>query len=106
MQRTPRFADRVFTSKERDYCQSKGAACFQSYAARFAAKEAFLKAIHTGLKVSWKDIEVQNDESGTPYLRVKGKAAEILQELGATKLHLSISHTSMHAIAIVVIEKI
>jgi len=108
LQRTNRFAERVFTANERNYCQSKGIACFQSYAARFAAKEAFLKALKTGLKntISWQDIEIRNDENGSPYFEIRGEAQKILQKLGAEKIHLSISHTSKYAVAIVILERI
>ncbi len=104
--RTPRFAERVFTPAERDYCESKGVAAAQSYAARFAAKEAFLKALKTGWrgKIKWQDIEVGNDADGVPSLRVTGEATEILKKLGASRIHLSLSHTSEHAIAQVILE--
>src|SRR5436853_2639065 len=80
MTRTPRFTERVFTSYERDYCDTKGAAAAQSYAARFAAKEAFLKALKTGWsgKITWHDIEVLSDENRVPSLKIKGAALEIL----------------------------
>jgi holo-[acyl-carrier protein] synthase len=104
--RTPRFAERVFTDAEREYCDSKGAAAAQSYAARFAAKEAFLKALKTGWrgKISWRDIEVLNDADGVPTLNVTGEAARLLSELGAARVHISISHTTEHAIAQVILE--
>lgn len=105
--RTPRFSERVFTECERSYCESKGAAAAQSYAARFAAKEAFLKAIKTGWrgKITWQDIEVVSDEDGVPTLAITGEAKRILDERGATTIHLSISHTTEHAIAQVILEK-
>jgi holo-[acyl-carrier protein] synthase len=104
--RTPRFRERVFTSAERAYCDAKGAAAEQSYAARFAAKEAFLKALKTGWrgKIRWQDIEVVNDADGVPSLNVTGEAARLLEKLGATRIHLSISHTTEHAIAEVILE--
>lgn len=106
MTRTPRFAERVFTPAERDYCDSKGAAAAQSYAGRFAAKEAFLKAIKTGWrgKITWHDIEILNDPDGVPMLNVKGEAAKILADRGAAVAHLSISHTAEHAVAHVILE--
>lgn len=108
LERTPRFTERVFTEKEREYCQAKGAAAAQSFAARFAAKEAFLKALRTGWrgKISWQDIEIQNDEFGAPYFEISGEAKEILEKLGANKVHLSMSHTTEHAVANVILEKI
>lgn len=107
MTRTPRFAERVFTPLERDYCDSKGAAAAQSYAGRFAAKEAFLKAIKTGWrgKVTWHDIEIVNDEQGVPTFNIGGEAKRILSDCGAEYIHLTISHTAEHAVAQVILEK-
>ena len=104
--RTPRFAERVFTDAERDYCESKGAAAAQSYAARFAAKEAFLKALKTGWrgKITWRDMEILNDAEGVPSLTVNGEARRILDEMGGPRVHISISHTTEHAVAYVVLE--
>lgn len=108
MNRTPRFAERVFTVGEREYCDSKGAAAFQSYAARFAAKEAFLKALKTGWrgKLSWTDIEVISDPEGVPSLNITNEAARLMEKLGATAVHLSISHTKDHAVAQVMLERV
>lgn len=105
--KTPRFATRVFTQAERDYCESKGVAASQSYAARFAAKEACLKALKTGWrgKIAWHDIEVVTDADGVPSLNITGEAEKLLHNLGATHVHLSISHTTEHAIAEVILEK-
>lgn len=105
--RTPRFAIRVFTPAERDYCDAKGAAAAQSYAGRFAAKEAFLKALKTGWrgKITWHDIEVINDADGVPSLNVTGEAERLLATRGADAVHLSISHTTEHAVAHVLFEK-
>ena len=106
--RTPRFAERVFTNAEREYCESKGVSAAQSYAARFAAKEAFLKALKTGWrgKITWHDIEISNDEDGVPCMQVKGEARRILDGMGGPRIHLSISHTTEHAIAYVVLETV
>ncbi len=106
MARTPRFAERVFTPKEREYCDAKGAAAAQSYAGRFAAKEAFLKALKTGWrgKITWQDIEIVNDADGVPSLNLSGEAEEVFKRSRADKMHLSISHTSEHAVAHVVLE--
>jgi holo-[acyl-carrier protein] synthase len=105
--RTPRFAERVFTESERAYCDAKGAAAAQSYAARFAAKEAFLKALKTGWrgKISWHDMEILNDNDGVPSLEISGEARSLLENLGAEKIHLSMSHTTEHAVAEVILEK-
>ncbi|MGB7207046.1 MAG: holo-ACP synthase [Pyrinomonadaceae bacterium] len=107
MARTPRFAIRVFTEKEREYCEGKGVAAAQSYAARFAAKEAFLKALQTGWrgKITWLDIEVVSSANGVPSLNITNEAARLMEQIGATNAHLSISHTNEHAIAQVILEK-
>ena len=106
--RTPRFVDRVYTANERVYCESKGVAAAQSYAGRFAAKEAFLKALKTGWrgKIDWQDIEVVSDEDGVPSLNITGEAMQILEKRGASRVHLSISHTADHAVAEVILEKV
>jgi holo-[acyl-carrier protein] synthase len=105
--RTPRFAERVFTRAERDYCDSRGAVAAQHYAARFAAKEAALKALQTGWRggISWQDVEVSARESGAPYLIFTGHVLTVFEKFGATATHLSLSHTSEHAIAQVVLER-
>ena len=106
--RTPRFLERVFTVSEREYCEAKGAAAAQSYAARFAAKEAFLKALKTGWrgKITWHDIEVLSGEMGVPTLEINGEAQTIMGNLGANRIHLSLSHTTEHAVAQVILERI
>jgi holo-[acyl-carrier protein] synthase len=105
--RTPRFAERVFTPAERKYCDSRGAVAAQHYAARFAAKEAALKALQTGWTggIAWQDIEVSAKESGAPVLIMHGRVRELYEQSGATMAHLSMSHTSEHAIAEVVLER-
>ena len=107
MARTPRFGERVFTPAERDYCDAKGAAAAQSYAGRFAAKEAFLKALKTGWrgKLGWQEIEVINDADGVPGLNLNGEAARLFSATGAAHIHISISHTAEHAVAQVIFEK-
>jgi holo-[acyl-carrier protein] synthase len=104
--RTPRFSERVFTAAERSYCDSRGAAAAQHYAARFAAKEAALKALQTGWRggIGWQDVEVASRESGAPYLIFSGVVRELFNSSGANATHLSLSHTTEHAIAQVVLE--
>ena len=108
IQRTPRFVERVYTERERAYCESKGAASAQSFAARFAAKEAFLKALKTGWRgrITWQDMEILNDAQGVPTLEIRGEARVLLEKMGADKIHLSISHTTDHAVAQVILERI
>jgi len=97
--------ERLFTAHEREVCAArKGAAA--CYAARFAAKEAFLKALGTGLRngISWHDMEVVSDDLGKPALLLSGKGGEIFRENRLTTAHLSLSHDSGHAVAMVVLE--
>lgn len=105
--RTPRFTDRVYTRAEREYCDSRGVVAAQHYAARFAAKEAALKALQTGWRggISWQDVEVSARDSGAPYLIFTGEVLTIFKKFGATATHLSLSHTSEHAIAQVILER-
>jgi holo-[acyl-carrier protein] synthase len=105
--RTPRFRERVFTARERAYCDNRGAVAAQHYAARFAAKEAALKALQTGWRggISWQDVEIASRDSGAPYLILHGRVSELFNSSGATVAHLSLSHTSEHAIAQVVLER-
>lgn len=113
VERFQRFVDennaallqRLFTAGERDVCAArKGAAA--CYAARFAAKEAFLKALGSGLRggISWQDVEVANDSLGKPELRLSGRAREIFGEKGLSAAHLSLSHDGGNAVAMVVLE--
>ena len=105
--RTPRFTERVFTRAEREYCESRGVVAAQHYAARFAAKEAALKALQTGWRggISWQDVEVSARDSGAPYLIFTGEVLAVFERFGATATHLSLSHTSEHAIAQVILER-
>jgi holo-[acyl-carrier protein] synthase len=100
-----RFLRRVFTPEEVRYCTSKANSA-ERLAARFAAKEAGMKAIGTGLRhgVTWQDFEVVRLASGRPTLRFHGKAAEIAHRLGCKSAHLSLSHTREQAIAFVILE--
>jgi holo-[acyl-carrier protein] synthase len=100
-----RFLNRVFTVGEIEYCE-KRAGKFASYAARFAAKEAVMKALGTGWGdgVGWKEIEVFNEESGRPQINLNGRALEKFNQLGARRAHLSLSHSKDLAIAQVIFE--
>ena len=102
--KNPGLYSRFFNEKEiRDF-KASGAAC-QHYAVRFAAKEAFSKALGTGIIFDLKDVFVTNDELGKPLLNVEGKAADILKsKFGDCILHISLSHEKDYAIAFVVIE--
>jgi holo-[acyl-carrier protein] synthase len=104
--RTPRFVERVYTERERAYCDGRGAVAAMHYAARFAAKEAALKALQTGWTggIAWQDIEVASRDSGAPVLLFYGRVRELYERSGAKSAHLSISHTSEHAVAQVILE--
>jgi len=99
------FANRVFTDNERAYCESKARKSMH-YGARFAAKEAFLKALGTGLVdgIAWRDIEVLNNDAGQPEIRCSGVAKVFADNLGVARVHLSISHSKEYAAAIVILE--
>ena len=100
-----RFLDRVFTSAEQAYCRRKRKAA-ESFAARFAAKEAGAKALGTGISygVSWLEIEVVREPSGRPSLLFYGRAAEIAKRQGVVRSNLSLTHTADLAVASVVLE--
>jgi holo-[acyl-carrier protein] synthase len=106
MARTPRFVERVYTMSERAYCDGRGVVAAQHYAARFAAKEATLKALQTGWAggIAWQDVEVAAHTSGAPILLFHGLVRELYEKSGARAAHLSISHTTEHAIAQVILE--
>jgi holo-[acyl-carrier protein] synthase len=103
--RGDRFRSRVFTETEIAYCESR-ASRFASYAARFAAKEAAMKALGTGWSdgIGWKDIEIVKGVNDAPALELHGKARERLRELGAARAHVSLTHSGSLAIAQVVLE--
>jgi holo-[acyl-carrier protein] synthase len=100
-----RFLDRVYTATEQAYCSRKRNAA-ESFAARFAAKEAGAKALGTGISfgVSWREIEVVRLPGGRPTLRFHGRAAQIAAHLGVTRSALSLTHTTELAMASVVLE--
>ena len=109
LKRTPRFVERVFTVRERAYCDARGVSvAAQHYAARFAAKEATFKALGTGWAggLAWHDAEVVSQDSGAPALILHGRALELFRAFGATRAHLSLSHTTEHAVAQVILERI
>ena len=101
-----RFLRRIFTESEIGYCLQRRVPAIH-FAGRFAAKEAFLKALKTGWRgrITWLDIEVLRDQDGVPSLNVSGEARTILDGMGAPTVHLSISHTTEHAVAQVILEK-
>lgn len=100
-----RFLERCYTPRELED-SGDGPRRIEHLAARFAAKEAALKALGTGWArgIGWTDVEVLRAESGKPDLRVTGRAAEIARELGITRWHVSLTHTKDHAVASVIAE--
>jgi len=103
--RGPRVEERVFTAAERDECEGR-VDREQALAARFAAKEACLKALGTGLSqgISFLHVEVVSAESGAPVLRLSGRAAERARDQGVQRVHVSLSHQPGIAAAAVILE--
>jgi holo-[acyl-carrier protein] synthase len=101
-----RFRDRVYTKGEQAYCEGRRVGKYQSYAARFAAKEATMKALGRGWGryVGWLDIEVVRHRGSRPEITLHGKAKEYAQSLGIQRLHLALTHTAALAEAVVVAE--
>lgn len=97
-----KFRERVYTEKEIRYCESKNKQKYQHYAARFAGKEAVVKAISSTLKnkyeISWKEIEILNDETGKPYVKLPEENTKEIEDID-----ISISHCKQYAVANVVI---
>lgn len=102
-----RFQERIYTPAEIGYVERRGAATrFERYAARFAAKEAGMKAIGAGYRrgVRWVDFEVANLPSGKPTLKFHGVAADFAARLGVRNVALSLTHTKETAMAVVILE--
>jgi holo-[acyl-carrier protein] synthase len=99
------FLERIYTTREVAYCESHKNK-FERYAARFAAKEAAMKALGTGWRrgVRWRDIEVARDPSGKPTLHLEGAAREIATGLGVKNISLTITHSGNLALAEVIFE--
>lgn len=105
IERSDRFRQRVYTEHEITYCENKHTGVYQSYAGIYAAKEAFMKALGTGLRYgSWQDIEVCHDEFGAPYLSITGAFKKIIQERICTESIVSISHCREYAMSTVIIK--
>lgn len=100
-----RFRDRVYTEKEIAHCE-KGRHKYESYAGRFAAKEAGMKALGQGwgAKVGWLDIEVVSLASGEPVVYLHNRASSLAQELGIQHIAISITHTKHYAMATLIAE--
>lgn len=99
------FIRRVFTAKEAAYCQRRGQQAAASFAARFAAKEAVLKALGTGLREgSLQEIAVANDALGKPLVQLSGHFAALSRQLGVKNIQISLSHSRELATAYVIME--
>ena len=100
-----RLLERYFNSEELSLAASRKNSAAQTLAARFAAKEAFGKALGTGLThLTLKDIIICNDDNGKPEIKLTGTAMEAFEKSGAAKAHISLSHESENAIAMIVLE--
>ena len=101
-----RFLDRIFTPAEQAYCLGKKSSA-ESFAARFAAKEAGAKALGTGISrgVAWTEFEVTRERGGKPGLRLRGRAGQLAAELGVSRIHLSLTHSRTAALAVVILER-
>lgn len=99
------FKEKVFSEQEILYCEKK-ANRFESFAARFAAKEAFFKALGTGWRggMAFNEVEVRNDELGCPTLHLLGETADIVKKRKIKTIHVSLSHVKEMAIATVILE--
>ena len=97
---------RLYTQRERTYCDKSNVVKYQCYAARFAAKEAFFKALGTGYRygMAFHEIEVLNDALGKPFIEPAGKVLEFITKNRINKIHLSMSHLKEMANAFVVLE--
>jgi holo-[acyl-carrier protein] synthase len=101
------FREKIFTPGEIAYCETMKNK-YQNYAARFSAKEAFMKAIGTGWRfgIRFKDIDIYHDEFGKPLIRLTGKAEELAHKERISKIHVSLSHIKEMVTAIVVVENV
>lgn len=101
-----RFIDRVFTLDEREFC-FKRVSPYSAFALRFAAKEAFSKALGTGMRrgVAWRDIEVYHYKSGKPGLKLHGKSLDLCRDEEITNFHVSLSDEKEYGVAMVILEK-
>jgi holo-[acyl-carrier-protein] synthase len=105
IERSSSFVERVYTPHEIDYCESRNKGRYESFAGIYAAKEAFIKALGTGMRHgSWQDIEIYHDELGAPLIRLQDTFKNIYETLGYTNIHVSISHCKEYAISTVILE--
>ena len=104
------FLDKIFTQNEINYCSKFKSNQYEHYAVRFAAKEAIYKALNNVCDLTWKDVEILNQESGRPYVRMieenyKNRfSSEIIKKLNKAKIDITLSHNNSQAIAYVIVE--
>ncbi len=105
LDRYPGFVEKVFTEDEISYCSAKTAPA-QSYAVRFAAKEAVMKALGTGWDghINWRDIEVRSKDTGKPEISLYNGSRELAKRLGVDNILISLSHEKEYALAFAVLE--
>jgi holo-[acyl-carrier protein] synthase len=99
-----RFLEKVFTEEEIAYAYRKSDP-YPSLSVRFAAKEAFIKAYHSGHVISLTEIAVRNLDNGKPLMEIRGRAGELLEQESVRDIHLSLSHEKDYSVACVVIER-
>ncbi len=99
-----RFAGKIFTAAEREYCRGRAHPA-QHFAARFAAREAALKALAVPSGLNWHELEVRSAAGGRPALALSGAAASAAARLGVTRVHLTLSHAADVAAAVVILER-
>lgn len=97
------FKNKVYTEIEQNYCESRGSQSAASYAARFAAKEAFFKAMGTGITSALTEVEVVNNDIGQPEISLHGKILESVKAKGIENIFLSLSHSRDFATAFVIV---
>ncbi len=101
------FIKKIYTKNEYNYCIGKGKGRYQSFAGRYAAKEAVFKALGTGYRDGFKfsEIEIINDDLGKPYVETSGKVKEFIAKHGIQNIHISLTHVEANAVAFAVAEK-
>lgn len=105
IEKSSSFKARVYTIHEIEYCKSRNKRCFESFAGIYAAKEAFIKALGTGMRYgSWQDIEIYHDKWGAPLIRLQDTFKDIYETSGYTDIHVSISHCKDYAMSTVILE--
>ena len=105
IERSSSFVERVYTPHEIEYCESRNKGLYESFAGIYAAKEAFIKALGTGMRHgSWQDIEIYHDELGAPLIRLQDTFKNIYETSGYTNIHVSISHCKEYAMSTVILE--